>query len=153
MENNIPCNSEYYQDMFDQHLDETEQKLRVQINNIVKEIYDTLGSGHSERVYHNAMEVSLRELNIPYESERYVPVYYKDHVVGMARADIIIKRTTVLELKSVKTLTDAMIAQARKYLHQLKVDTGYLINFPSNENCKPEIIEVNKNSYETPSDK
>jgi GxxExxY protein len=88
------------------------------------------------------MEVSLRELNIPYESERHVPIYYKDHVVGMARADIIIGRTTVLELKSVKTLTDTMIAQARKYLHQLKVNIGYLINFPSSENCKAEIVEV-----------
>ena len=126
----------------DRHLDDLEDKLRLQIKHIVHEIYDTLGSGHSERVYHNAMEVSLRELNIPYESERHVPIYYKDHVVGMARADIIIGRTTVLELKSVKTLTDTMIAQARKYLHQLKVNIGYLINFPSSENCKAEIVEV-----------
>ena len=142
MEDIVPCNNKYYNDIFDQHLDDLEDKLRLQIKHIVHEIYDTLGSGHSERVYHNAMEVSLRELNIPYESERHVPIYYKDHVVGMARADIIIGRTPVLELKSVKTLTDTMIAQARKYLHQLKVNIGYLINFPSSENCKAEIVEV-----------
>ena len=142
MEDIVPCNNKYYNDIFDQHLDDLEDKLRLQIKHIVHEIYDTLGSGHSERVYHNAMEVSLRELKIPYESERHVPIYYKDHVVGMARADIIIGRTTVLELKSVKSLTDTMIAQARKYLHQLKVNIGYLINFPSSENCKAEIVEV-----------
>jgi GxxExxY protein len=140
--NNVSCASEYYQDIFDKHLDDTENIIRKHINQIVHEVYDTLGSGHSERVYHNAMEVSLRGLNIPYESERHVPIYYKDHVVGMARADIIIGRTTVLELKSVKTLNDIMIAQARKYLHQLKINIGYLINFPSGENCKAEIVEI-----------
>jgi hypothetical protein len=34
-------------------------------NEIIKQcanqIYKTLGSGHSERIYHNAMEVSLRQ--------------------------------------------------------------------------------------------
>ena len=134
--------SEYYQDIFDKHLHDIENVIRKHVNQVVHEVYDTLGSGHSERVYHNAMEVSLRELNIPYESERHVPIYYKDHVVGMARADIIIGKTTVLELKSVKTLNDTMIAQARKYLHQLKINIGYLINFPSGENCKAEIVEI-----------
>jgi GxxExxY protein len=88
------------------------------------------------------MEVSLRELNIPYESERHVPIYYKNHVIGMARADIILRHDVVLELKSVKTLTENMISQARKYLHQLKLNTGYLINFPVSEGCKAEVVEI-----------
>ena len=33
-------------------------------------IYKTLGPGHSERTYHNAMEVMLRKNNIQYETER-----------------------------------------------------------------------------------
>lgn len=136
---------EYYEDIVDRHLRNERNvaiSLREDIHKMVNDIYTSLGSGHSERVYHNAMEVSLRELNIPYESERHVPIYYKKHVVGMARADIIVRRTTILELKTVKSLNDVMIAQAKKYLTQLDLTSAYLINFPPGEGLQPQIAEV-----------
>ena len=142
---------EYYEDFLDRHLRTMESQLQRQhnpdalredINKMVTEIHTALGSGHSERVYHNAFEVSLRELNIPYESERHVPIYYKHHVVGTARADIIVRRSTVLELKTVKSLNDIMIAQAKKYLTQLNLTSAYLINFPPGEGSTPQIEEV-----------
>mgnify|MGYP000944826320 FL=1 len=135
---------EYYEDFLDQHLRNAsaQSSLREEINNVVNDIWTALGSGHSERVYHNAFEVSLRELNIPYESERHVPIYYKHHVVGTARADIIVRRSTVLELKTVKSLNDIMIAQAKKYLTQLNLTSAYLINFPPGEGSAPQIEEV-----------
>lgn len=43
----------------------------MNIEQIAHEIYILLGPGYSERVYHNAMEVSLRELGIHYESGAY----------------------------------------------------------------------------------
>lgn len=144
-------NQEYYEDFIDQHLRTMESQLQRQhnpntfredINKMVADIWAALGSGHSERVYHNALEVSLREMNIPYESERHVPIYYKHHVVGMARADIIVRRTTILELKTVKSLNDIMIAQAKKYLTQLNLTSAYLINFPPGEGLQPQIAEV-----------
>tara|TARA_Y100000389_G_C17471014_1_gene530868 strand:+ start:8054 stop:8461 length:408 start_codon:yes stop_codon:yes gene_type:complete len=133
----MECTDDYDCDPVVKH-----SELNLEIRQIVDEVYEALGSGHSERIYHNAMEVSLRELNIPYESERHVPIYYKNHVIGMARADIILRHNVVLELKSVKTLTENMISQARKYLHQLKLNTGYLINFPVSEGCKAEVVEI-----------
>ena len=142
---NEQLSEEYYEDIIDRHLRNERNvavSLREDIHNMVNDIYTSLGSGHSERVYHNAMEVSLRELNIPYESERHVPIYYKKHVVGMARADIIVRRTTILELKTVKSLNDIMIAQAKKYLTQLDLTSAYLINFPPGEGLQPQIAEV-----------
>ena len=44
------------------------------VHSIAEHIYKKLGAGYSERVYHNAFEVMLREKNIPYESERIVPI-------------------------------------------------------------------------------
>ena len=69
---------EYYEDFLDQHLRNAsaQSSLREEINNVVNDIWTALGSGHSERVYHNAFEVSLRELNIPNESEHTVPINY-----------------------------------------------------------------------------
>lgn len=145
MATNEESSEEYYEDIIDRHLRNERNvaaALREDIHKMVNDIYTALGSGHSERVYHNALEVSLRELNIPYESERHVPIYYKQHVVGMARADIIVRRTTILELKTVKSLNDIMIAQAKKYLTQLDLTTAYLINFPPGEGLQPQIAEV-----------
>jgi GxxExxY protein len=142
---NEQSSEEYYEDIVDRHLRNERNvavSLREDIHKMVNDIYTSLGSGHSERVYHNAMEVGLRELNIPYESERHVPIYYKKHVVGMARADIIVRRTTILELKTVKSLNDIMIAQAKKYLTQLDLTSAYLINFPPGEGLQPQIAEV-----------
>jgi len=37
----------------------------MNIEDFAREIYSDLGPGYSERVYHNAMEVLLRERGIP----------------------------------------------------------------------------------------
>ena len=75
----------------------------MDIEKIVDEIFTTLGPGYSERVYHTAVEVMLRELHIPYESERNIQIPFKGHIIGYLRADIIIDNSTILEFKTIKT--------------------------------------------------
>ena len=55
--------------------------MSIDIESLAVEIYSLLGAGYSERVYHNAMEVMLRELGVHYESERIVPIPFKNHVI------------------------------------------------------------------------
>lgn len=117
------------------------------IQEYVKEVYDALGPGYSERVYHNAMEVILRENGVSYESERIVPVVFRGHTIGNLRADIIIDRTTVLELKSVKTMNETMVSQAKNYLKLLDLEQAFLINFPPGAHTEPEIVHVRHPSY------
>jgi len=103
--------------------------MKWDIEKIVKEVYYELGPGYSERVYHNAVEVILREKGIPYESERHILVRFRGHVVGQLRADIIIDNTVILELKAIKTLTEGMEQQAQKYLDLTGLRLAYLVNF------------------------
>jgi|TARA_B110000914_G_scaffold170195_1_gene150827 GxxExxY protein len=112
------------------------------IQEYVKEIYDILGPGFSERVYHNAMEVILRERGISYETERIIPIVFKGHTIGNLRADIIINKTTVVELKTVKNINDVMVSQARNYLKLLNLDEAYLVNFPPSQGSESEVIRV-----------
>jgi len=111
----------------------------LDVEQLVKDVYSELGPGYSERVYHNAMEVLLREKKIPYESERHILVHYRGHVVGQLRADIIIDGRIILELKAIKTLTDGMELQARKYLDLTGLRTAYLVNFPLQPDREVEI--------------
>jgi GxxExxY protein len=105
-------------------------KSMIDIEALAKKIYSHLGSGYSERVYHNCMEVILRKEGIQYESERIIPIHFEGHVVGNLRGDIIINNTIVLEFKAVKTLNDIMESQVRNYLRLTGLKCGCLINFP-----------------------
>jgi len=112
------------------------------IEQLLKEVYYELGPGYSERVYHNAVEVVLRENRIPYESERHILVSFRGHVVGQLRADIIIDDSIILELKAIKTLTDGMELQAQKYLDLTGLKTAYLVNFPLQPGREVEIRKL-----------
>lgn len=55
-----------------------------------KKVYETLGTGHSEIVYHKAMEVELRHQNIRYESKVILPILYRGLTVGHGEADLVV---------------------------------------------------------------
>jgi len=109
-------------------------------------IYDTLGPGYSERVYHNAMEIVLRERNIPYESERVIPILFHGHVIGNLRSDIVIDKSIILEFKVVKSLSEHAEIQGYNYLRLTGIRTAYLINFPPTKNGKIEIKKITMDS-------
>lgn len=100
------------------------------LKNISKKIFEKLGPGYSERVYHNAFEVELRLAGIHYETEKILPVIYEGHTVGNLRADLIVAGTTIVELKSAPKLKDDFRNQVRNYARLTGLSSGYLINFP-----------------------
>lgn len=110
----------------------------TQIIAIADTIWKTLGPGFSESVYHNAFEVELRALGIPYETERIIPIIYNNHVVGSVRADLIINNETVIELKSVLKLNESHRHQVGIYMDHGPFQTGVLINFPSGQSASVE---------------
>jgi len=105
-------------------------RLTLVLRQIADDIWASLGPGYSESVYHRAFEVALRGRHVYYETERIVPVFYEGQNVGNVRADLIIDRRAVVELKSVSRITDAYRIQTRNYLTLLGLTQGYLINFP-----------------------
>jgi GxxExxY protein len=77
------------------------------------------------------MEVGLRKSNIPYQTERIVPIMYDEHAIGNIRADLIVDSRVIVELKSVKTLKDEHRIQTRMYMRLLDLHEAVLINFPN----------------------
>jgi GxxExxY protein len=109
------------------------------MEDIAQKIWKALGPGYSERVYHNAFEVELRQRNVSYETERIIPIYYQGHNVGNIRADLIVDGDTVVELKSVARLSEQFRIQIQNYMKLLDVPKGYIINFPLGTSEVPEI--------------
>ena len=100
------------------------------MRHLLTEVFDTLGPGHTESVYHRALEVAMRLENIQYDSEVVVPVLFRNHIVGNIRCDVIVDGV-ILELKAVSRLNDDHRQQLRNYLKILNKPLGLLVNFGS----------------------
>jgi GxxExxY protein len=125
--------------------------MEAGLRQMAEDIWASLGPGYSESVYHCAFEVALRNRLINYETERIVPVYYAGQNVGHVRADLIVERKAVIELKSVSKLNETYRIQTQNYLQLLELDQGYLINFPDKKgNFEFEVIARDKPIEPTP---
>ena len=109
----------------------TPHELSYHIRGAAMEVYNTLGPGLLESVYHKALirELESRGLNV--ESEVPVAVYYKGERMDedALRLDIVVEDKVVLELKSVEALLPIHFKQLRTYLRLYEKELGWLINF------------------------
>lgn len=89
--------------------------------------------GYLESVYHNALLIELREAGLKADSEVPLKAYYKGHVVGEFKADILVGGSLILELKAVGSLTVNHECQLVNYLKVTGISKGILINFGSDK--------------------
>ena len=106
-------------------------------------VYNQLGFGFLESVYHNAMLIELAKYDLKVESEKPLNVFYDDQVVGEFNADLFVENTVVVELKSMQNLAKGHEVQLVNYLNGLRKEIGLLINFG------PSGVEV-KRKYRDP---
>ena len=78
--------------------------MRNKLEEAAQEVFDQLGSGWTESIYHRALERELSERSIPFHSEGTIPVMYKGAPVGRRRPDLFIvpenQATVIVELKA-----------------------------------------------------
>ncbi len=107
-----------------------------QVKAIAEEIYQTIGSGHSEQVYQKALEVGLRLQGILFEAQKVIELKYRDHYIGEEYLDLIISSGSdkiILEVKADKSrrkLGANEFQQVRNYMTGLSIKRGIIIVFP-----------------------
>ena len=106
-------------------------------------VYNQLGFGFLESVYHKAMLIELAKYDLKVESEKPLNVFYDDQEVGDFNADLFVENTVVVELKSRQNLAKGHEVQLVNYLNGLRREIGLLINFG------PSSVEV-KRKYRKP---
>ena len=107
------------------------------------EVFNQLGFGFLESVYHKAMILELAKYDLKVESEKPLNVFYDDQVVGDFNVDLFVENTVLVELKSVQNLAKGHEVQLVNYLNGLRKEIGLLINFG------PSGVEV-KRKYRKP---
>ncbi len=109
--------------------------LREEVYAIVgaaMEVHTELGNGFLEAVYHAALKLELATRNIPFESEKPLPVFYKGQKLNAEyRADMICYGQVIVELKALEKLTGKEESQVLNYLKATGLRVGVLINFGS----------------------
>ena len=96
----------------------------------VFEVYNELGSGFLEEVYHESLEIELTNRGIPFVSKPKLTIHYKGRPLKKQyEADLIVIGEIVVELKAVKALAAEHEAQLINYLKATRKRVGYLINF------------------------
>jgi GxxExxY protein len=94
------------------------------------EVYNQLGPGFLEPVYHRCLEIELTSRSIPFVSKPKVPILYKGESIGcLYEADFICYQQIILELKAVAQLATQHEAQLMHYLKATQLPLGILLNF------------------------
>ena len=93
-------------------------------------VHKTLGPGLLESYYEEALCYELEQSGLEYESQKPVPVPYKDIFLnGQFRLDLIVENQIIIELKCVEKLNDMHTAQILTYMKLANARLGFLINF------------------------
>jgi GxxExxY protein len=94
-------------------------------------VHSALGCGFPEIIYHRAMIIEMKDERLFFESEKEIPLYYKNQEIGKRRADFLVEKIVSVEIKAVSELDDRHLAQGINYLEAFNLEVGLLINFGS----------------------
>jgi GxxExxY protein len=111
----------------------TKDELTHQVIGIAMKVHRALGPGFLESVYHRSLEIEWAGVNLSFQSEVPVNVFYQQTLVGKFQADLIISQSgggrLLIELKAVETIVKAHEAQTANYLTATGIDDALILNF------------------------
>ena len=92
-------------------------------------VFNRLGSEFLESVYHRALGNALERAGRRVERETALSVAFEGMVVGEFRADLVVDRQVLVEVKAGEYLVAPHEAQVRNYLRASGLPVGLLLNF------------------------
>tara|TARA_B100000315_G_C14514119_1_gene558396 strand:+ start:984 stop:1358 length:375 start_codon:yes stop_codon:yes gene_type:complete len=108
-----------------------EETLTYKIRGVIFKVYNVLGPGFKEAVYHNSLLEEFSKQDIKYKNKERIKIYYNDKQVGVYEPDFIVEDKVIIEIKAVDIMPDVFERQLYSYLKATKYKIGILINFGS----------------------
>ncbi|WPR76978.1 GxxExxY protein [Algoriphagus sp. NG3] len=94
------------------------------------DVHTQLGPGLLENVYKKVLAIKLQNLGLHVEVEKTMPILIDGISIDLGyKIDLLVQEKLVIELKSVKEISDVHVAQAINYLKLGKYKLGLIINF------------------------
>ncbi len=110
---------------------EIDDELTYKIIGCAMKVHNTMGNGFQEVIYQRCFAIELEKAGLEFLREQEIPIYYENIHVGTRRADFIVARQVMVELKAIIKLEEVQLAQALNYLTAYQIERGLLINFGS----------------------
>ena len=111
---------------------DTEELIKTVIGGCFQ-VHEAFEAGYFESVYKKALIIELISRGLDVEEEAELRVTYKGQDVGYYKADIIVNKCLIIELKAVANLTVQHELQLVNYLTSTGIDHGLLVNFGSDQ--------------------
>ena len=92
-------------------------------------VHRALGPGLLENIYRKALCLEFGACGLSYETEKLIPVTYREVLLCHQRLDLVVEQKVLLEIKSVERLAPIHHAQVRSYLRDSGMRVGLLVNF------------------------
>src|SRR5436190_13727478 len=97
------------------------------------EVHTFLGNGFHEVIYQRALAWELAEAGLSYAREIEQEIFYKalQEPIGTRRADFVVERKVLVEIKAVITPELVQLSEVLNRLKAYKLEVGLLIKFGS----------------------
>ena len=105
------------------------KELTFAVIGAAMEVHKILVPGFLEGVYQGALERELTLRRISFENKVKLPVTYKDALIGIYEADLVVDNKIVVEIKAVSKFNASHQAQAMHYLTATGCRLALLLNF------------------------
>lgn len=106
------------------------EALASQIVDAVFKVHKHFGPGMLESLYEAALCKEFEKRNLNFTRQELIPVFYEGELLADGfRADIIIQKSILLELKACEMLMPVHRAQTLSYMRLANLPLGFLINF------------------------
>jgi GxxExxY protein len=105
------------------------KELTDQIIGTAIRVHKELGPGFLESMYEEALGIELSAAGIPFERQKLLPIFYREHLIGEHRLDFLVEGKIVVELKAISALEDVHCAIVRSYLKAANLHDALLLNF------------------------
>lgn len=125
-------------------------ELTEKLIGIFFSIHNELGHGFLECVYEQAFSVALAEGGIFFERQVAVPVWFLGQQIGHFRADLLVGRMVIVELKTGRDIDSAWEKQLLNYLRATEIEVGLLFNFGPNAQFRRYVFENGRKNPRNP---
>ena len=124
--------------------------LTDKILRVFYDVYNELGHGFLESVYHRSLMFALDSVGLEVRSRVAIPVWFRGQQVGHFEADILVNQCVLLELKAVRVLDWSHRAQLLNYLRATDIEVGLLLNFGEKPEFKRLVFDNLKKKTRNP---
>jgi GxxExxY protein len=114
-----------------------------------KVVYPQLGYGFLEKVYENALALTLRQMGLKAEQQARIQVYFANEIIGEYFADILVEDRVIVELKAAQSLNLEHEAQLLNYLRATPYEVGLLLNFGPKPEFRRKAFDNDRKSTQT----